>query len=288
MPADLIKENDLIFLILDHHRRWLVEARPGESFHTHRGIIEFNDVIGKSYGTCVFSKPLDTQGYKFYVLKPLMSDYILHMGRKTQIIYPEDAGLIMIYSGIGPGSTIIEAGCGSGALTCILANQIRPNGHIFSYDISEKSLKRARTNIKRANLEKYTSLEFADIINDTLNHKDIDIIVLDMAEPWAAINKIKEYLKLSGVLVSFSPTIEQVKKTTFALKEHGFFEINSYELLKRTIQVKKNATRPESRMVGHSGYITFGRKIEDIKNPYRELKPKKKEVIDLKGMPLQK
>lgn len=287
MDEDLIKDNDLIFLILDGKRRWLMEVKSGDTFHTHRGIIEFNDIIGKKFGTCVFSRPYKTAGYKFFVLKPLPSDYILHMARKTQIIYPEDAGLILIYSGIGPGSMVIEAGSGSGALSCILGNYVRPNGHVYSYDIREKSLNRAKKNVAKANLEEYVTIRFGNILEDELNHKNFDSVVLDMPQPWQAIEIVKNYLKLSGTLVSFSPTIEQVKKTTFALKENEFIEINTYELIKRRIQVKPNATRPETRMVGHSGYITFARNLNNIKNPYREKKPKKGEVMDLSGMPLR-
>ncbi len=287
MDEDLIQENDLIFLILDERRRWLLEVKPGGTFHTHRGIIDFDDIIGRKFGTCVFSKPYETAGYKFFVLKPLPSDYILHMARKTQIIYPEDAGLILIYSGIGPGSMVIEAGSGSGALSCILGNYVRPNGHVYSYDIREKSLKRAKKNIARANLEDYVTIRFGNILEDELNHKNFDSVVLDMPQPWQAIEIVKKYLKLSSTIVSFSPTIEQVKKTTFALKENEFIEINTYELIKRRIQVKPNATRPETRMVGHSGYITFARKLDNIKNPYREKKPNKGETIDLSGMPLR-
>ena len=287
MSSEVIKENDLIFLILDQKRRWLVQVRSGGTFHTHRGIIEFNEIIGKNFGSVVFSKPFETQGYKFFVLKPLPSDYILHMSRKTQIIYPEDTGLILVYSGIGPGSVIVEAGCGSGALTCILGNFVSPNGHIYSYDINEKSIKRAKLNVKKAELEDVVTIQYGDILNDDLQHKNVDVVVLDMATPWNAIEKIKNYLKYSGTVVSFSPTIEQVKKTVSAMKSQNFIEVNTYELIKRKIQVKENATRPEVRMIGHTGYLTFGRKIEDIKNPYREQKPKAKEVINMNGMPLR-
>lgn len=287
MSSEIIKENDLIFLILDDRRRWLVQVRHGESFHSHKGIIEFDDIIGKNYGSVVFSKPLETQGYKFFVLKPLPSDYILHMARKTQIIYPEDAGMILIYSGIGPGSVVIEAGSGSGALTCILASYVRPNGHIYSYDIREKSLKRAKANVLKAKLGDIVSINYGDLINEDFKHENVDAIILDLATPWDAIERIKKYLKLGGTLISFSPTIEQVKKTVLIMKKNDFIEINTYELLKRRIQVKENATRPEVRMIGHTGYITFGRKIKNIKNPYRGKKPKNREFINLNGMPLR-
>ena len=287
MNSELIKENDLIFLILDQKRRWLVQVKSGGTFHTHKGIIEFNDIIGKHFGSVVFSKPYETQGYKFFILKPLPSDYILHMSRKTQIIYPEDAGLILIYSGIGPGSVIIEAGCGSGALTCILGKIVHPNGHIHSYDINRKSIKRAKLNIKKAELDDVVTIQYGDILNDHLKHKNVDAVILDLATPWNAIEKISNYLKYSGTVASFSPTIEQVKKTVKMMKNHNFIEVNTYELIKRKIQVKENATRPEVRMIGHTGYLTFGRKIEDIKNPYREIKIKAKELINMSGMPLR-
>jgi tRNA (adenine57-N1/adenine58-N1)-methyltransferase len=287
MSSEIIKENDLIFLILDDRRRWLVQVKHGESFHSHKGIIEFDDIIGKNFGSVVFSKPHDTQGYKFYVLKPLPSEYILHMTRKTQIIYPEDAGMILLYSGIGPGSVVIEAGAGSGALSCILGNYVRPNGHIYSYDIREKSLKRAKANVLKAKLEDIVSIKYGDLIRDNFEHENVDAIILDLATPWDAIEKIKKYLKFSGTLVSFSPTIEQVKKTVLIMRKNDFIEINTYELIKRKLQVKENATRPEVRMIGHTGYLTFGRKIKNIKNPYREKKPKTKEIINLNGMPLR-
>ncbi|MHA1669447.1 MAG: tRNA (adenine-N1)-methyltransferase [Promethearchaeota archaeon] len=287
MSDGLIQDNDLVFLILDERRRWLVQVEKGKEFHSHRGIIKFDDIIGNKFGSVVFSHPHDTQGYKFYVLKPLPSDYVIYMGRKTQIIYPEDAGLIMMYSGIKPGSKLIEAGCGSGALTCILGTYVQPNGHIYSYDIREKSLRTAERNITRAKLQEFVSINKGDILIDELDHENVDSVILDMPQPWMAISKVKKYLKLSGTLVSFSPTIEQVKKTTFALQNNEFTEIYTYELIKRTMQVKENATRPQVRMIGHTGYITIGRNILDIKNPYRERKPKKFEKVSLDGMPLK-
>lgn len=286
MCSEIIKENDLIFLILDARRRWLIQVKSGGDFHTHKGIIEFDDIIGKKYGSVIFSRPYKTQGYKFFILKPLPSDYVIYMARKTQIIYPEDAGMILLYSGINPGSIVIEAGCGSGALTCILGTYVRPTGHVYSYDIREKSLKRAKSNVTKANLDDVITIQYGDIVNDKLEHTNVDAVVLDLATPWDTIEKARAYLKFSGTLASFSPTIEQVKKTVFALKKNDFFEVNTYELIKRRIQVKENATRPEG-MISHSGYLTFGRKIENLKNPYRERKGKSQEIINFDGMPLR-
>jgi tRNA (adenine57-N1/adenine58-N1)-methyltransferase len=287
MNQKIVSDHDFVFLVFDERRRWLLQVEHGGEFHSHRGIIDHDDIIGKPYGGVIFSKPYNTQGHKFYVLEPLASDYILYMQRKTQIIYPEDAGLIIMYAGIKPGTKIIEAGCGSGALTCILGNIIRPNGHIYSYDIEEKNLKLARKNVSQTKLSDYVSINYGDIVSESLDHSNIDVVILDMPQPWEAIERIRNYLKLSGIFVSFSPTIEQVKKTHFKLKKNEFREINTYELLKRTMQVKKNATRPQVRMIGHTGYITFARKIQDLENPYRERKPKKEEFFNLNEMPLR-
>ncbi|MBD3342418.1 MAG: methyltransferase domain-containing protein [Candidatus Lokiarchaeota archaeon] len=287
MEQERIKENSLIFLVLDSKRRWLVQVQKNEEFQTHKGIVDLNELIGKPFGSVVFSKPYDKQGYKFIALKPYPSDYVLYMSRRTQIIYPEDAGLILMYSGICPGSIVLEAGCGSGALTCILASYIRPYGRVYSFDMNIHSVNKARKNISNLGLEEFVSIQKANILEDRLPIKEVDSIVLDMPQPWEAIGPIEGYLKLGGSIVSFSPTIEQVKKTFFALKKNNFFEINSYELLKRELQVKANATRPQTRMVGHTGYITFGRKIENIENPYIGKKPEKEEFVSFEGMPLR-
>lgn len=285
---NIIQDNDFIFLILDERRRWLVQAKKGEEFHTHRGIIEFDDLIGRLYGSCVFSHPYDEQGYKFYALKPLPAEFSKFMSRKTQIIYPKDAGIILLYAGINPGSKVVEIGSGSGALTCILGHYVKPNGYIYSYDIREKSLKQAQNNVKNAGLEDIVSVQFGNIFKDDIHHEDIDVIVLDMPTPWSTIKIIKSFLKLSGSVVSFSPTIEQAKKTTFALEKQGFFEIKTVELLMRSMQIKRNATRPNTRMVGHSGYLTFGRLVEQKENPFRSIKPKKKRFVNMEGMPLRR
>ncbi len=277
---NIIKDTDHILLMYDSKRKWLLKVRQGENFATHKGIVYFDDIIGKQYGTCIFTKP---QGFKMRVFKPLPSDFILKMGRTTQILYPEDCGLILMYTGIGPGSLVLEAGTGSGALTCILGNYVKPNGHIFSYGIREKSLKQAKKNIQKAKLENVVSIEYGDILKD-VEHSDLDAVVLDLATPWLAIKRVKNFLKLSGTFASFSPTIEQVKKTVVALEGEEFYDINTFELIKRKIIVKENATRPTTRMIGHTGYLTFARRFQDIENPYQAKKPEKTEKVDLSDL----
>jgi len=271
-----IKNGDIVYLIFDKRRKFLKTVKAGEKFHCDRGYIDFDDIIGKNFGTIIESKPYN---HNVIILKPLPSDIILNLSRASQIIYPEDIGLILVYSGIQPGSIILEAGCGSGILTSIMAIHIQPNGHIYSFDNRIEAIKQTQKNIEKMGLQNYVTLSHNDIINDDISNiiqVECDIIMLDMATPWLAIPKIHHFLKNSGVCCCFSPVIEQVKKNHLALKANGFVEIETYELLKRKIQVREDmdATRPETRMIGHTGYITFGRKIE----PYIEKKEKKEKL----------
>jgi tRNA (adenine57-N1/adenine58-N1)-methyltransferase len=190
----------------------------------------------------------------------LIRDRVLKTDRKTQVLYPKDIGYILFQLGIGPGSTVVEAGTGSGALTMALANIVRPNGRVYSYDISEKHQKTAYKNIERSGLTQYVSLEILDITK-SLPQEDVDAIILDMATPWMALENVWKSLSGSGVFLSFSPTIEQVIETTKELQKHPFIEIETVELMLREITVAHNKTRPRTQMIGHSGYLTSARKV---------------------------
>ncbi|MHA1237695.1 MAG: tRNA (adenine-N1)-methyltransferase [Candidatus Odinarchaeia archaeon] len=253
---EYINDGDLVLLVLDNRRRWLVKVESGKEYHTHKGIISFDDIIGKPYGAIVES----SLGVKFRVFNPLIRDFILKSGRATQIIYPKDVGLIIVYSGIGPGSLVVEAGVGSGGLTCFLANFVRPNGKVFGYDIRENSLKIAEKNLKKVKLLEYVDLKNKDITQG-IDEKNVDAVILDLATPWLVVPHAYDSLKPSGILVSYSPTIEQVQKTVYAMKENHFNDIETVECIVRNILVRENKTRPTTFMVGHTGYITFGRKI---------------------------
>ena len=274
-----IQDQDLVLIFYDKRRRWIRKVEKGQEFHCDRGYFKYDDIIEKvEFGTVIKIAP---NGNKIQLLKPLPSDIVTKMGRESQIIYPEDIGLILMYTGIGPGSKVVEAGCGSGSLTSIMGYYVRPSGHIYSYDIRDVAVKQALKNVKRvlgADSE-VVSIELKDLITE-VHHQDIDVVMLDMATPWLAIPKAYEFLKKSGICCSFSPVVEQVIKTHAAMKQAGFMQIETYELLKRSIQVKDNATRPETRMVGHTGYISFGRKIDDPFRNEQKVQPKN-EFVDM-------
>lgn len=235
----------------------MVKVEKGQTFHTHKGFIKLDDLIGKEYG----SRVLSNLGVEFTALKPLLHDYIFKSLRKTQITYPKDIALIVMFSGLGPGSRVVEAGTGTGALTTALAHYVKPDGKVYSYEIREEFLKTARKNLKRTGLTEFVELKNKDV-TEGIEETDVDAVILDLATPWLVVPHAYAALKPCGTLVSFSPTIDQVVKTVEALEENGFVDVNTVECLLRGMQIARGKTRPQTLMTGHTGYITFARKAK--------------------------
>ncbi|MEM1540245.1 MAG: tRNA (adenine-N1)-methyltransferase [Candidatus Bathyarchaeia archaeon] len=255
MQNQKVAEGEHVLLYLDQRRTYLVKVEAGKVLHTHKGFIKLDELIGKEYGSTVASS-LNVQ---FTILKPLLRDYIMKSVRRTQIMYPKDIALIIVFSGIGPGSRVVEAGTGTGALTTALAHFVRPNGRVYSYEIRSEFLETAEKNIKRAGLADFVELKNKDITAG-IDETDVDAVVLDMATPWLVIPHAYKALKPCGTLISFSPTIDQTVKTVEALKENGFIDIETLECLVRGIQTERGKTRPQTLMTAHTGYITLARK----------------------------
>jgi tRNA (adenine57-N1/adenine58-N1)-methyltransferase len=233
----------------------MVKAESGKSFHTHKGYLRFDELIGREYGSTLIS----SLGFELVALKPLLRDYVMKSARQTQITYPKDIALIVMFSGIGPGSHVVEAGTGTGALTMALAFYVRPKGKVYSYEIREEFLDIAKKNLKRAGLEDIVELKNKDITLGT-DETDVDAVILDLATPWLVVPHVHEALKPSGTIVSFSPTIDQIVNTSEALNEQGFVDVETIECLMRGMQVERGKTRPQTLMTAHTGYIIFGRR----------------------------
>ncbi|MGQ9726286.1 MAG: tRNA (adenine-N1)-methyltransferase [Candidatus Bathycorpusculaceae bacterium] len=255
MSSQKIMEGNYILLYLSQRKTYLVKVEAGKNFHTHKGFVKFDDLIGKEYGATVLSN----LGFEFKALKPLLSDFIMKSVRKTQITYPKDIALIIMFSGIGSGSLVVEAGTGTGALTTALAHYVKPDGKVFSYEIREEFQKTAEKNLRRAGLIDFVALKNKDVTLG-IEEKNVDAVILDLATPWLVIPHAYNALKPSGTIVSFSPTIDQVVKTVEALKENGFVGVETVECLMRGMQVERGKTRPQTLMTGHTGYVTFARK----------------------------
>lgn len=257
--AQKIADGDFVLLALDRRKTYMVKVETGKTFHTHKGYVKLDDLVGKEFGE-VFQSSL---GAQFTVLKPMLTDYVMKSSRNTQITYPKDAALIAMFSGIGPGSRVVESGTGTGALTTVLAHYVRPNGRVFTYELRQEFQKNAEKNLKRSNLLEYVELKSGDVTQG-IDERDADAVILDLAVPWLVVPHAYMALKPSGTLVSFSPTIDQVVKTTEAMQENGFILIETIECIMRAMQVERGKTRPQTLMTGHTGYITSSRKATKL------------------------
>jgi tRNA (adenine57-N1/adenine58-N1)-methyltransferase len=252
---EIIQEGNSVLLYLDRRRSYLVNAEKEKDLHTHKGFIHLGDLIGKEYGTRIKS----SLNVEFVALEPGIRDYVFKMARKTQIIYPKDIALIIMFSNIQPGSRVVEAGTGTGALTTALASYVKPSGRVYSYEIRPEFTQAARKNLEKADVAEYVELKNQDVTQE-IQEKDVDAVVLDLATPWLVVPHAYAALKGSGALVSFSPTIDQVVKTVEALEDTSFVDIETVECLIRGMQTERGKTRPETLMTGHTGYITYARK----------------------------
>ena len=232
-----------------------MKVERDKKLHTHKGFLDLTELIGKEFGARISS----SKGFEFIAFRPTIRDYVFKISRRTQIIYPKDIALIVFFSGIGPGSRVVEGGTGTGALTAALANYVKPSGRVYSYEIREEFIETAAKNLQRIGVINYVELKKGDL-TEKIEEKDVDAVILDLATPWLVVPHAYNALKGSGVFISFSPTIDQAVKTTEALLKNGFAGVETFESLFRGMQIEKGRTRPETLMTGHTGYITFARK----------------------------
>jgi tRNA (adenine57-N1/adenine58-N1)-methyltransferase len=258
MGNEIIKEGDEVLLYLERDKFFIIEVKQNSSFSFHKGKIDHNSIIGKPYGCSVTTN----KGYRLKVFRPTLADRILKLKRKTQIMYPKDIGVIILKSGVGNGSRVIEMGCGSGALTIALAHSVAPDGIVYSYDNREEFIELAKKNLEKAKLSKFVVFQKRDV-KDGFDVEGVDAVFIDLPEPWEAVPHAARALKNSGIVVSLSPTFNQLERTAIAMEKNGFGFIESFEILMRTILPRENKTRPFERMVSHTGFIIMGRKTVD-------------------------
>jgi tRNA (adenine57-N1/adenine58-N1)-methyltransferase len=276
LASEKIAEGDYVLIYLDSRRTYMIKIEAGKTFHTHRGYLKLDELIGKEFGEPITS----SLGMTFTALRPALTDYIMKSSRNTQITYPKDAALIVMFSGIGPGSRVVESGTGTGALTTALAHYVGQTGKIYTYELRSEFQKNAIKNLQRSKLLDYVEMKSSDITLG-IEEKDLDSVILDLATPWLVVSHAYEALKPSGIIVSFSPTIDQVVRTTEALKENNFVFIETVECMMRAMQVERGKTRPQTLMTGHTGYITHARKIlKPAPQPVAEQNEETAEILE--------
>ena len=241
-------------------RHYTMILTTGAEFHTHRGIVAHDDVIGQPEGSVIKS----SGGDAFLVLRPLLVDYVMSMPRGAQVIYPKDAAQIIHEGDIFPGATVLEAGAGSGAMTCSLLRAVGPDGMVISYEVRDDHADHARRNVatffgaEPANWR----LIISDVVDSDLADASVDRAVLDMLAPWDVLDAVGRMLVPGGVLIIYVATVTQLSRTVEALRERQCWtEPRSWESLQRGWNVVGLAVRPEHTMRGHTAFLISARRL---------------------------
>ena len=250
-----IQEGSHVLLFYTQTKKWLTKVTLEKKFHTHLGIIDISSIVGMEYGSSI----LTTEGKTVFLVEPTTCDFVMKSKRSTQIVYPKDLGFIAARTGLKNGSSVLEVGTGSAALTTFMASIAKPDGHIHTFDVNKDFLTTARQNLEKAGMIEYVTLHQNDV-HDGIPLSNIDIGVVDLGDPWTVLQQVHEALKGSGSFVAICPTMNQLEKTSVALKEHNFIDIESVELIIRNIEAREGMTRPSMRMIGHTTYLIFARK----------------------------
>jgi tRNA (adenine57-N1/adenine58-N1)-methyltransferase len=255
--SSITRDGDLAQLVGLRHKHFIITLQEGAKFETHRGILQHNDLIGKTWGTQVFSH----MGSPFFLLQPSLADLLIDLPRTTQILYPKDIGFILVTMGVGPGQTVMEAGTGSGSMTTALAYAVGPEGRVISYEIKQDVQNLARKNLARFGLDPRVDFKLRDVA-EGFDETDADAFFLDVPNPYDYTGEVRAALKPGGFLCCLIPTFNQVEKTLQALRQTRFAFVEVCELLLRYYKPEPSRLRPTDRMVAHTGFLVFGRRIE--------------------------
>lgn len=250
-----IQERDIVVLMDEKGNRILLLVNDGIRKIKDLGVYNPNELIGKNY-----YQHIDIGNRRFLVMEPSIMDKISTIERRAQIIIPKDGMFIIYYCDLKSGDTVIEGGAGSGALTLLLANFVKPEGRVISYEIRDEFAKIAKKNVEGVGLRKYVEFKSGDVTQE-ICEKDVNAVVLDIPNPWDAVENAKNALKLGGHIACYSPTMNQVEKTVNIMRKQGFIGIKTMETIQREIAVGEGGVRPSFDTLGHTGYVTFARKV---------------------------
>jgi tRNA (adenine57-N1/adenine58-N1)-methyltransferase len=256
---NVASEGQLALLIGPRGKRYMVLLKAGGALHTHEGVVHHDQIIGAPLGRLVRTH----LGKSFLVLEPSTHDLIVHVRRNSQIIYPKEAGYILLKLSIHSGKRVIEAGTGSGGLSIALARAVAPHGRVFSYENRPDMQRTAIRNVEQLGLREWVEFKLHDIAAG-FDETDVDALFLDVRTPWEYLEQARRALKSDGFFGALVPTTNQVSALVAGLEEHRFFDIEVEEILLRAYKPVADRLRPADTMVGHTGYLIFARRIADL------------------------
>jgi len=252
-----VKTNSYVLFYYNSSKKWLQKISKNEVLHTHIGVIKHADAIGKEFG----SRIITNKDKYVYVLEPTTFDFISKIQHGTQIVYPKDLGYIVARAGIQSGQKIVEIGTGSASLTTFVASIVKPKGHVYTFDVNPDFMKIAEKNIKKVGMEKHITMKKMDLkTTKKIPIKDVDIVIVDLGDPWTVVSQARKMLKGSGTIVSICPTMNQLEKLASSLVQNEFTDIECTENILRTIDAREGKTRHSFQGIGHTTYLAYARK----------------------------
>ncbi|MBQ6629251.1 MAG: tRNA (adenine-N1)-methyltransferase [Methanobrevibacter sp.] len=241
-------------MILDERGKKYV-LKLGEEFQSDLGIIKADVLDNAEVGDEVKSH-LD---HTFKIMKPNINDFIDIMDRRCSILLKKDIGLVLAHTGLGAGSKVVDAGTGAGAIALNFGNVVGSEGHVYTYEIREDFAEVAKKNIGNFGIENVTVKN--QNIKDGIDEDNLDLVFLDLPKPFEIFEEVWDSLNVGGWLAVYAPYIDQAKLSYRVANKLGFYDIEIIELLERGLEIRQQGVRPKTRMVGHSGYLLFARKL---------------------------
>lgn len=262
-PSGPFRLGDRVQLTGPKGRLHTITLREGGELHTHHGVLRDADLVGQPDGSVV----ANSGGHEYLALRPLLRDFVMSMPRGAAIVYPKDAAQILAEADIFPGATVVEAGVGSGALSLWLLRAIGAKGRLVSFERRDDFAAVARANVETfigAVPENWDVVvgDLAEQLGDAVAPASVDRVVLDMLAPWDCIDAVADALTPGGVVVCYVATATQLSRVAEYIRVTGLFtEPDANETMVRGWHVEGLAVRPDHRMVAHTGFLVWARRL---------------------------
>ncbi len=254
-----LQDGEQVLLIDQRGKRHLIFLRKSETFHSDRGWIPHDNVIGQVEGTWIRS----SLGLRYLALRPTLGEFVLEMPRGAQVIYPKDLAMILFWADVFPGARVLEAGTGSGALTLALLRAVGTDGRVITYEQRDEFARRALANIHmRLGQVNNLTVRLRPVEDGLPEEEPVDRVLFDLPEPWKLTSLVAPVLRPGGIFMCYVPTIIQSHELSETLhREHEWALVETFETLMRPWNIEGQSVRPFHRMVAHTGFITLARRV---------------------------
>lgn len=270
-----LREGEWVRLVDNKGRKHNFELVAGKRFFSNKGHLDHDDMIGREEGFTLTS----SAGGQYLVFRPLLTEFVVSMPRGAAVVYPKDAAQIVSLADIYPGARVVEAGAGSGALTCSLLRAVGPWGRVTSFELREEFAEVARRNVQQffsapeGRTHPAWDLRLGDLkegLRDLGAHQ-VDRIILDMLDPWSCVDAVADALVPGGIVCAYVATTTQLSRVVETLRAHGgFTEPQPWESLVRDWHVEGLAVRPGHKMIGHTAFLVTARRMAPGERPPRK------------------